>query len=308
MNSGVRIVEVGPRDGFQPIASFIPTETKFRLVAALHAAGLTDIEIGSFASAQAVPQLADTPALLDLAKGLSGLTPRVLVPTLGYGMKALAAGADFLAFVLSVSESHNRSNVRRSPSDSAEEYLRLAEAVPPGTRLRLNLATAFDCPFEGRTEPGAVYALLERLIGAFPQAEIGLCDTTGRADPRHVASLFDTVRREFGEELAWVFHGHDTYGLGAANVFAAYEHGVRIFDAAFAGLGGCPYAPGATGNVATEDVVFLFEQMGVATSCDLGRLAAVAEDGAALPGAQPGGRVRTALAARCALDPAAVGP
>jgi len=299
MSASVRIVEVGPRDGFQPVGPFIPTETKFRFVAALYEAGLTDIEIGSFASAKAVPQLADTPTLLDLAKGLPGLTSRVLVPTLGCGLKALAAGADFLVFVLSVSPAHNRSNVRRAPEESAEDYRQLAAAVPPGTRLRLNLATAFDCPFEGRVDPGAVRALLEPLIAAFPQAEIGLCDTTGRADPAQVGALFAMVRHEFGDDLAWAFHGHDTYGLGTANVFAAYQQGVRIFDAAFAGLGGCPYAPGATGNVATEDVVYLFERMGVPNGCDLARLAAVAEEGARLPGAQPGGRVRAALAGRC---------
>lgn len=302
MSVPVTLVEVGPRDGFQPIGPFIPTERKLHFLQQLAACGLLDIEIGSFVSAGAVPQLADTPELLTLARAIPGLRPRVLVPTLGQGRKALAVGAPCLAFVLSVSEAHNRSNVRRAPEASVAEYRELAAGMPEGVDMRLNLATAFDCPFEGRVAAEAVLRLLEPLIAALPRAEICLCDTTGRADPAQVADLFAAAKAAFGPGLRWAFHGHDTYGLGAANVYAAFGQGVRVFDAALAGLGGCPFAPGATGNVATEDLVYMFERMGIPTGCDLEALVTLAREAEAIPGAQPGGRVRQALATRCALN------
>ncbi len=292
----VEIVEVGPRDGLQGVGPFVPTAAKIDLVERLHAAGLDRIEIGSFVSAAALPQLRDTPELLKHCEALPGLVPQVLVPSERRGRDAVAAGARCLAYVLSVSEPHNRSNVRRSPSESAAEYARLAAGLPAGTFMRLNLATAFDCPFAGRVDEDAALALLDRLVPVMPRAEICLCDTTGRADPAHVASLFGRAMSRF-PGAAVAFHGHDTYGLGTANVHAAYEAGVRVFDAAVAGLGGCPFAPGATGNVATEDVAWMFARRGVATGIALDRLLAVARDAAALPGATAGGRVRQALAA-----------
>ena len=293
----VEIVEVGPRDGLQGIGPFVPTAAKIALVERLHAAGLTRIEIGSFVSASALPQLRDTPELLRHCQDrLPGLVPQVLVPSERRARDALAAGARCLAFVLSVSEPHNRSNVRRSPDESAADYERFAAMLPTGVAVRLNLATSFDCPFAGRIEEDAVLALLDRLVPLLPEAEVCLCDTTGRADPAHVASLFHKAMARL-PGTAWAFHGHDTYGLGTANVHAAYEAGVRVFDAAVAGLGGCPFAPGATGNVATEDLAWMFARRGVATGIDLDRLIAVARDAALLPGATAGGRVRDALAA-----------
>ena len=307
MAAGVEIVEVGPRDGLQGIGPFVPTEAKLALVARLHAAGLGRIEIGSFVSATALPQLRDTPELLGLALARPGLVPQVLVPTERRGREALAAGARALAYVLSVSDAHNRANVRRSPADSADDYARLAAALPAGARMRLNLATAFDCPFAGRIAPAAVLDLLDRLVPVLPAAEICLCDTTGRADPAHVAALFEAAQARF-PGAAFAFHAHDTYGLGTANVHAAFERGIRVFDASVAGLGGGPFAPGATGNVATEDLAWMFARRGVATGIDLAALLAVARDAAALPGATAGGRVRDALAAAdrlCATAPTA---
>ena len=293
----VEVVEVGPRDGLQGIGPFVPTADKLALVERLHAAGLKRIEIGSFVSAAALPQMRDTPDVLDhCLRNLPGLVPQVLVPSERRARDALGAGARCLAYVLSVSEPHNRSNVRRSPEDSAADYERLAAELPPGTFMRLNLATAFDCPFAGRVDAGAVLRLLDRLVPALPRAEVCLCDTTGRADPAHVASLFTEAAARL-PGTAFAFHAHDTYGLGTANVHAAYEAGVRVMDAAVAGLGGCPFAPGATGNVATEDVAWMLARRGLATGIDLGRLVAVARDAAALPGATAGGRVRAALAA-----------
>lgn len=301
----VEIVEVGLRDGFQSVGPFIPTDRKIALVTALHAAGLRRMEVTSFVSPRALPQLADAAEVLAAAQALSGLDAQVLVPTARHAERALAAGADHLSFVLSVSERHNRGNVRRSPAESAEEYAQIVAMMPPGTRMRLNLATAFDCPHLGKVDQAETLALLERLAGCAPQAEVALCDTTGRVDPGHVRTLFGAAAERFPEVVRWAFHGHDTYGLGAANVLAAWDAGVRVFDASVAGLGGCPFAPGATGNVATEDLVYMFDGMGAATGIDLATLVKAAHEVAELPGAQTGGRVRIAMEARACLADAA---
>jgi hydroxymethylglutaryl-CoA lyase len=294
----VEIVEVGPRDGYQGIGPFIPTETKIRLLEQLTAAGLRRIEIGSFVSPSALPQMRDTPEVLAASARLPGLAPQVLVPSERRGREAVEAGARQLVFVLSVSEAHNRSNVRRHPLESVAEYEGLLAAIPADVAIRLDIATAFDCPFSGRVPEAATLDLLDRLVPLREDAEICLCDTTGRVAPDHVEELFEACMTRFPQVSAWAFHGHDTYGLGLANIQAAFRQGVRVFDASFGGLGGCPFAPGATGNVATEDVVWMFERMGVATGIDLDALVSVARDAAALPGATPGGRVRAALLAR----------
>ena len=302
--SAVDVVEVGPRDGYQGIGPFIPTAVKIEHLERLSAAGLRRIEIGSFVSASAVPQLRDTPELLAACASLPGLAPQVLVPSERRGRDAVEAGARWLVFVLSVSEAHNRNNVRRHPLESAAEYERLLAAIPADVAMRLDIATAFDCPFTGRVPEADTLALLERLIPLRPDAEICLCDTTGRASPDHVERLFASAMAQFPQVQAWALHAHDTYGLGLTNVHAAFRQGVRVFDASFGGLGGCPFAPGATGNVATEDVVWMFERMGIATGIDLDALIPVARDAAMLPGALSGGRVREALLARPEACPA----
>ncbi|WP_174279894.1 hydroxymethylglutaryl-CoA lyase [Sphingomonas bacterium] len=295
MPATATIVEVGPRDGFQPIGPFIPTATKIDLVRKLHSAGLRRIEATAFVSDRAIPQLADAVEVLAAARALPGLDVQVLVPNQRYCDKALAAGADHIAFVLSVSEKHNMNNVRLTPAESIEEYRRLSAALPTGVRVRLNIATAFDCPFIGAVDAAATLAILDELVPIRPNVEIALCDTTGRVTPDRVGALFTMAMARHGEPR-WAYHGHDTYGLGVANTLAAFQTGVAVLDAAFGGLGGCPFAPGATGNVATEDVVWAFNEMGIATGIDLAALIAVARDAAALPGAPVGGRVRTALA------------
>jgi hydroxymethylglutaryl-CoA lyase len=171
----------------------------------------------------------------------------------------------------------------------------LLAAVPTEIDIRLDIATAFDCPFEGRVPEEQTLALLDRLIPMRPNAEMCLCDTTGRAAPDHVENLLYSCMHRFPAVERWALHAHDTYGLGLANVHAAFRQGVRVFDASFGGLGGCPFAPGATGNVATEDLVWMFERMQVATGIDLNALVPLACEAAALPGALPGGRVRDAL-------------
>jgi hydroxymethylglutaryl-CoA lyase len=297
--SQVEICEVGPRDGYQGIGPFIPTETKLRFLERLVGAGLRRIEIGSFVSPTAVPQMRDTPEILAAcAARFPEIEPQVLVPSERRGRDAVAAGAKRLVFVLSVSEAHNRNNVRRTPLESAEEYGRLVSALPPGVDVRLALSTTFDCPFIGRVAEADALALLDHLIPMRPDAELCLCDTTGRADPAQVDSLVRAARTRFPGVSRWAMHAHDTYGLGATNVYAAFKAGITSFDASFGGLGGCPFAPGATGNVATEDLVWMFERMGVSTGIDLDALIPIAQDGAGIPGGMPGGRVRDAFSAR----------
>lgn len=293
----VEIVEVGPRDGYQGIKPFIPTATKIMFLRRLAAAGLRRVEIGSFVSAAALPQLADTSEILAACGDISEIVPQVLVPNQKYGRLAIDNGSDFLAFVISVTESHNRSNVRRSPLESTEEYRGLLAAMPAGVDMRLNIATAFDCPFDGRVAEADTIALLDRLVPMRPQVELCLCDTTGRASPDHVEHLLAACMARYPGLKRWAFHAHDTYGLGLANVHSAWRQGVRVFDASYAGLGGCPFAPGATGNVATEDLAWMFRRMGISTGIDLDALIPVSCDGAAIPGATPGGRVRSALTA-----------
>ena len=286
----VEIVEVGPRDGFQPIVSPIPTGTKIDLVRRLHQAGLRRIEATAFVSDRAIPQLADAREVLGAAQALPGLDVQVLVPNRRYCDRALAAGARHIAFVVSVSEKHNRNNVRRAPAESVDEYRALVADLPDDVAVRLNLATSFDCPFDGPVDPEATLALLEPLLAARGDVEVGLCDTTGRVTPDRVAALFATAQKRFGGgSTRWAFHGHDTYGLGVANVVAAYQAGVRVVDASFGGLGGCPFAPGATGNVATEDVVWTLQGMNIATGIDLDALLPVAEAATRVPGALIGG-------------------
>lgn len=297
----VEIVEVGPRDGFQSIGPLIPTPTKIALIEQLHAAGIRRMETTSFVSAIALPQMADAPDIVAAAALLPQLDSQVLVPTARHAERALTAGARHLSAVLSVSERHNMGNVRRTPAESVADYSQMVAMLPAGASMRLNLATAFDCPHVGRVDRSAVLALLEPLVAATSDVEIALCDTTGRADPLQIRDMFTAVRGRFPEVRAWAFHGHDTYGLGAANVLAAWDVGIRIFDAAVAGLGGCPFAPGATGNVATEDLVWMFGHMRVETGIDLGRLIDAARAVAELPGAQIGGRVRQALGGRDCL-------
>lgn len=289
------IVEVGPRDGFQAIGPFIPTEDKKAIITRLHAAGIRRMEVTSFVSEAALPQMADAADVLAYAQALEGLDCQVLVPSVRHAQRALDAGADHIAFVLSVSEAHNMGNVRRTPDASVEEFAKIMDLAPSGTKIRVNVATAFDCPHQGRIETDEVLRILEKLVAVTPDAEFALCDTTGKASPPQIADLFHRAKTEFFDGPRWAFHGHDTYGLGTANVWSAWDAGVRVFDAAIAGVGGCPYAPGAKGNVATEDVIWLFEQSGIDTGVTMTNLLLAANDMEQVPGADLGGRVREAL-------------
>jgi hydroxymethylglutaryl-CoA lyase len=292
--SRVTIVEVAPRDGFQAVKPFIPTETKIRIIEALAAAGLERMEIGSFVSPKAIPQMADIGEILKRARLPKSLRIQALVPNRKGLEAALAAGIREVGWVLSVSESHNQNNVRRSVEESFRDFEAAWKDLGENVFLRFNLATSFDCPFEGRTPEKNVLACVERVLGLVPELEIALADTTGRAATNHVRSLFEVLNKRYAsDKVTFAFHGHDTYNLGVANAIAAYEAGVRVLDGAAAGLGGCPFAPGASGNTATEDLVFAFEHMGIATGIDFAKVLAAADLAQAVAPELAGGRLRT---------------
>ncbi|MFZ6761781.1 hydroxymethylglutaryl-CoA lyase [Pseudoroseomonas sp. WGS1072] len=299
MTDSVTISEVAPRDGLQSIGPFVPTERKIEMVRALHAAGLRRMEVGSFVSPRHVPQMADTAEVLKAAKALPGLECTVLVPNRKGFDLAMAAGADRLGFFMSVTEAHNKANLNRSRAESLAELSELVrEGAAVGVAMRFNLSCAFHCPFEGVVPQAAALEMVGRAAALDPGMEIGIADTTGNAAPDQVAEVFRQALARHGNPLA--YHGHDTYGLGVANALAAFEAGCRVFDGAAGGLGGCPFAPGATGNTATEDLVWMFHRMGVATGIDWTRLLVAADLCAAVPGGTPGGRMRGVPAARAA--------
>ncbi|MFN5047624.1 hydroxymethylglutaryl-CoA lyase [Roseateles sp.] len=271
----VLISEVGPRDGLQSVATTMPTAAKQRWVAALHAAGLREIELGSFVPARLLPQLADTGELIAFARGLPGLATLALVPNRRGAEAAIAAGAHKISLPISVSEAHSLANVHKTPQAMLEELrsvLALLREQAPALGVEVGLSTAFGCTLQGAVNEDAVIRLALACAEAGAD-DVGLSDTAGMANPAQVRRLFTRLRRELGER-AGAAHLHNTRGLGLANCLAAYEAGVRTFDASLAGLGGCPYAPGASGNVVTEDLVFMFEAMGVRTGIAIERLLA----------------------------------
>ena len=283
----VEIVEVGPRDGLQNIPVFVPTETKVALIRALAAAGFRRMEIGSFVGPKAVPQMRDMEEVAAAVGIPPGVRAMVLVPNARGFQRAIAAGYREIELVISVSDAHNRANVGRPTQDSVEDLRRLLAEMDPDGRLfiRIGLATSFHCPFAGLTNEADVLALLRQLVAIRPGMEYAVADTTGMAVPQHVRSLCGRVLQEFGGDGTFLFHGHDTAGFGIANILAAMEAGIRTFDTAVGGLGGCPFAPGASGNIATEDAVYLFDRMGIATGIDMGKLMAAGDIATSLPGA-----------------------
>jgi hydroxymethylglutaryl-CoA lyase len=302
--TAVTISEVAPRDGLQSIGPFVPTETKIALVRALHAAGIRRMEIGSFVSPKAVPQMADTGEVLKAALALDGLECTVLAPNRKGFELAREAGAHRVGLFMSVTESHNRANVNRSREESFADLAGIVrDAVAQGMKVRFNLSCCFHCPFEGVVPEADALDWVERVVALDPWIEIAICDTTGNAAPDQVGRVVGHAVRSWPAPDGTnriAFHGHDTYGMGVANVAAAWQAGCTVVDAAAGGLGGCPFAPGATGNVATEDVAWLFRRMGVATGLDWPKLLAAADLAASVPGGVPGGRMRAVPAARAA--------
>jgi hydroxymethylglutaryl-CoA lyase len=303
----VEIMEVAPRDGFQSIAEPLPTGEKIAIIEGLIAAGCRRLEIGSFVSPKAIPQMADMADICAHFRGRTGARLAALAPNAKGAELALRNGIREVVYVFSASESHNRNNVRRSIAESLAGLRDVAAILrgEEGTRLRFDLSTAFDCPFEGAVPPEAVRRALAGVFDVTTDLEVALCDTTGRANPAQVRSLFSEVMAERpAPSGGWAFHGHDTFGLGVANALFAYEAGVRVFDGSAAGLGGCPFAPGATGNTATEDLVFTLEAAGIATGINLLALLAVADRVARLPGACVGGHLRSVPRERAVPTPA----
>lgn len=272
--------EVGLRDGLQSIARTLPTATKLQWLRAAHAAGLREIEVGSFVPPRLLPQLADTAELVREALALPGLTVSVLVPNLKGAERAIESGAHAMLLPLSASHAHSLANLRKTPDDVVREIgeirrLRDASSSAASSRclLEVGMSTAFGCTIQGRVEPAEVLRLVRAVLDAGAE-RVGLADTVGYADPRQVRELFERAFEIAGDKLA-CGHFHDTRGLGLANVFAAWEAGVRRFDACTGGIGGCPHAPGASGNVATEDVAYLLQSMGVGTGLDFDALMAL---------------------------------
>jgi hydroxymethylglutaryl-CoA lyase len=270
--------EMGLRDGLQSVSQVMPTATKLEWIARERAAGVTEIEVASFVPAKLLPQMADAGEVVPAACQVPGLTVSALVPNLKGAERAVAAGAMKLNYVLSVSESHNQANVRRPVAESVADFGRIVElsrSLPEARRPRVcaGLATAFGCTIEGAVHEGRVTELAVALarLGA---DEIVIADTVGYGNPAAVRRIFGNVSRELGD-LPLGAHFHDTRGVGLANVVASLDCGVLRFDASLGGFGGCPYAPGASGNICMEDLVFLLESMGLRTGVDLDALIAV---------------------------------
>jgi hydroxymethylglutaryl-CoA lyase len=282
----VLISEVGPRDGLQSVKATMPTAHKFKWLDALHAAGLREIEVASFVPAKLLPQMADAAEVVRHALTLPGLTVMALVPNLRGAQAALAAGAHKLTIPVSASAAHSLANVRKTREEMIAEVrsiVALRDETAPWVKIEAGISTAFGCTIQGEVKEDEVVWLATQVIEAGAD-ESGLSDTTGMANPAQVRRLFNKVRAAIGDKTG-AAHMHNTRGLGLANCLAAYDVGVRTFDASLGGLGGCPYAPGASGNVVTEDLVFMFEAMGVATGIDIQKLiAARAPLEAGLPG------------------------
>jgi hydroxymethylglutaryl-CoA lyase len=267
----ILICEVGPRDGLQNAKHLMPTEAKKRWISALAAAGLEEIEVGSFVPAKLIPAMADTAEIVAHARTLPGVKVVALAPNLKGFERALAAGAHKVTFPVSASRKHSESNVRMTPEQMVDEVRRcVAARGPGGPEIEGAISTAFGCTLQGEVPEDEVVRLAVLLAEAGVDA-IPLADTVGYANPVQVKRLFRKVRDAIGDKLEGA-HFHNTRGLGLANALAAYEEGVRAFDSSMGGLGGCPFAPGASGNVITEDLVFMFESMGVKTGIDLEKL------------------------------------
>lgn len=282
----VLISEVGPRDGLQSVKATMPTADKLRWIDALHAAGVREIEVASFVPAKLLPQMADAAEVVRHAVTLPGLVVMALVPNRKGAQAALEAGVHKLTMPVSASVAHSLANVRKTPTEMVEEVRAISElrnAIAPRVKLEAGISTAFGCTLQGLVPEDEVIRLAAQCIEAGAD-ESGLSDTVGYANPAQVRRLFRRLRAEIGVH-AGAAHMHNTRGLGIANCLAAWDEGVRTFDASLGGLGGCPYAPGASGNAVTEDLVFMFEAMGVRTGIDIQKLiAARAPLMAGLPG------------------------
>ncbi len=280
----ILVSEVGLRDGLQSIDRIMPLEAKKAWIAAEAAAGVREIEVGSFVPASLLPQMADTAELVAFALGIPSLKVVALVPNVKGAERAVAAGVHGMSIPFSMSETHSVRNVRKDHAAMIEEIRTIATmAHAAGVHFAVSLSTAFGCTIEGPVREDAVV----RLAAASAEAgakEFSLSDTTGYANPAQVRSLVKAVRGAVGDKLT-TLHLHNTRGLGLANALAGLDEGITTLDASLGGLGGCPFAPGASGNIVTEDLVFMLQAMGFETGIDLAKLLKVREIvAAALPG------------------------
>ena len=272
----VKVREVGLRDGLQSIARTLPTAQKLQWIQGAYDAGIREIEVGSFVPPKLLPQLADTAELVAFAKTLPGLVVSVLVPNLKGAERAMDSGADWMLLPLSASHAHSLANLRKAPDDVVAEIgaiVAARRARGSNIRIEVGMSTAFGCTLQGQVAVDEVLRLLQAVV-ALGVDRVGLADTVGYADPRQVGELFAKAREVAGDKLG-CGHFHDTRGLGLANVMAALQAGETRFDACLAGIGGCPHAPGASGNVATEDLAYLMASMGIATGIDFDKLMAL---------------------------------
>jgi len=272
----VLVSEVGPRDGLQSIKSIMPTPAKKAWIAAEAAAGVREIEVCSFVPAKLLPQMADAAEVVAFARTIPGLTVLALVPNFKGAENAVAAGAHKIALPLSASETHSKANLRKTHAEVLDEVRRIVEllrSLPEDRRpgFEGNISTAFGCTLEGVVPESKVVELAVALKKAGCD-EIGLSDTTGYANPAQLRRLIRLVRKEVGTDTLSSVHLHNTRGLGLANALAALEEGITTLDSSLGGLGGCPYAPGASGNIVTEDLVFMLDAMGLRTGIDIDRL------------------------------------
>ncbi len=266
----VVISEVGPRDGLQAVSAIMPTAAKLRWIDALVASGIREIEVASFVPARILPQMADAHVVVRHALTHPGVTVMALVPNSRGATAALEAGVHKITIPVSASAAHSMANVRKTREEMVEEVrsiVQLCRDFHLGVKVEAGISTAFGCTLQGNVPESDVVSLAEQVVAAGVD-ECGLSDTTGMANPAQVRRLFNLVRTSIGDKTG-AAHMHNTRGLGLANCLAAYDVGVRTFDSSLGGLGGCPYAPGASGNVVTEDLVFMFESMGISTGIDI---------------------------------------
>ncbi|BCQ29166.1 hydroxymethylglutaryl-CoA lyase (plasmid) [Caballeronia sp. NK8] len=276
LRANVAIREVGLRDGLQSIPTILPTTRKIEWIGDAYAAGQREIEVGSFVPPRLLPQLADTAELVAYAKTLPGLVVSVLVPNLKGAERAIETRADLLLVPLSASHEHSLANLRKTPDEVVAEVARIRaarDAAGSKTLIEGGIGTAFGCTIQGRVEQSEVLRCMQALLDAGAD-RVSIADTVGYAGPAAVRDLFEKARTIAGERF-WCGHFHDTRGLALANVYAALETGVARFDATLAGIGGCPHAPGASGNASSEDLAFMLADMGIDTGIDIPALLAL---------------------------------
>ena len=300
MSTAVTVREVGPRDGLQLVSDFLPTKTKLEWITKQAETGFSEIEVTSFVPPKLMPQFADAESVISVTNNLPNVTASALALNFKGVIRAIEAGAKVVNFVLSASEEHSQSNAKTSTEQainvfkSAQEW---QQKNAPNAIISVAIATSFGCSLQGNVPEYQVAKIASQLV-EFGAAEITLADTVGYANPLQVKRIFKAVAAEVGN-IPLTAHFHDTRGLGLANVVAALDAGVRKFDAALAGLGGCPFAPGASGNIATEDTVYMLETLGLRTGINLEKLMKLRENFALwLPNEQLQGRLGNAGVAR----------